>query len=123
MLKFRKRLARGVAHTQGKTSSKPNRDTKSAAMKNAIDEAEAQDCVMSSPTDGGAVNEPLVVDFPIMHDGRTQERHVPPLTPPPSQKASQDQDNWPSDDERAIAPAPAPPDFTRRGIHIPSRTR
>ncbi|KAH5315445.1 hypothetical protein HBI12_128910 [Parastagonospora nodorum] len=72
--------------------------------------------------DAGAVNEPLVLDLGAIYDGYDKVQS-PPLTPPPSQKASQEQhDRWLSDDEQDSRVAPAPPDFTRRGIHIPSRT-
>ncbi|KAL5118348.1 hypothetical protein ACEQ8H_003697 [Pleosporales sp. CAS-2024a] len=71
-----------------------------------------------------AVNEALVLDFGAIYDGATS-RQRPLLTPPHSQKPSQDRlPRWASDEEHhgTQLPAPAPPDFTRRGIHIPSRT-
>jgi hypothetical protein len=85
----------------------------------------AHDSVITANADAGAVNEPLVLDIGAIYEGRNKVSS-PPLTPPPSQKASQEkQDSWLSDDEQdsRVYPAPAPPDFTRRGIHIPSRTR
>lgn len=87
--------------------------------------AQASDSVMTDQADAGAVNEPLVWDFAAMHDGDTKESS-PPLTPPPSNKTSRDQEDiWSPDEEQEAGPsrAPPPPDFTRRGIHIPSRTR
>ncbi|KAH8726786.1 hypothetical protein GQ44DRAFT_649836 [Phaeosphaeriaceae sp. PMI808] len=72
----------------------------------------------------GAVNEPLV-DFSVMHDGHDTRAQSPPLTPPLTGHTSltlERQGSWLSDEERDTKTAPAPPDFTRRGIHIPSRT-
>jgi hypothetical protein len=68
----------------------------------------------------GAVNEPLVHDFASMHDGSNKHEGNPPLTPPADGSEFERPSGWLSDDE---ATAPPPPDFTRRGIHIPSRTR
>lgn len=84
------------------------------------DMAQAYDSVTHPDT--GAVNEPLVLDFAAMHDGHDTKQQSPPLTPPPSQKASRDQDSWLSDEDITTT-APAPPDFTRREIHVPLRTR
>lgn len=81
------------------------------------------DSVMTS--NGGAehtdgTGEPLVVDFATMHDTNTKEQ-PPPLTPTTSGKPSRDREaSWLSDDETT---APPPPDFTRRDIHVPTRTR
>ncbi|KAH7406176.1 hypothetical protein DE146DRAFT_609311 [Phaeosphaeria sp. MPI-PUGE-AT-0046c] len=79
---------------------------------------------MTDQADVGAVNEPLVWDFAAMHDGHTKDQE-PPLTPPHSHKTSREhQDTWLPGEEEESGPAraPPPPDFTRRGIHIPSRT-
>lgn len=87
--------------------------------------AQASDSVITDQADAGAVNEPLVWDFAAMHDGYTKEQS-PPLTPPHSHETRREhQDTWIPDEEQQAGPsrAPAPPDFTRRGIHIPSRTR
>lgn len=69
----------------------------------------------------GAIDEPLVHDFAAMQDGRGTRVQEPPLTPPSSdQKPSLErQDSWLSDEDSA----PAPPDLSRRGIHVPLRTR
>jgi hypothetical protein len=123
MFKIRRRLAHGTASAQRPSPSEPCRPTTSAEMGIGGDEAYAYDSVISSHTDGGAVNEPLVVDFAAMSDGYDNRVLGPPLTPPPSQKASHDQDSWFPDEERGPSTAPAPPDFTSRDIHIPSRTR
>lgn len=122
MFKFRKRLARGIDTTQDGSTSKPCKATTSAGMGSTGDEARANDSVINDQTDGGAVHEPLVLDFATMHDGHQTKHQNPPLTPPPSQNASQDPDNWFADADQDTPAAPAPPDFTRRGIHIPSRT-
>jgi len=115
-------LARGVANTQDKSSSNPSKATTSAGMGSIGDEVQAYDSVIASQADGGAAinTEPLVLDFATMHDGHTTHQN-PPLTPPHSQNASQDQDSWLTEDQDSST-APAPPDFTGRGIHIPSRT-
>jgi hypothetical protein len=87
--------------------------------------AHSNGSVINANADDGAINEPLVVDFASMHDGHTKASS-PPLTPPLSQHLTREEkDSWFSDEEydTGISPAPAPPDFTRRGIHIPSRTR
>jgi hypothetical protein len=88
------------------------------------DSAQVSHSVVADNVDAGAVEEPLVLDFAAMHNGFDTKDQSPPLTPPPSQKASgENYDHWLSDEERDTPTAPAPPDFTRRGIHIPSRTR
>jgi hypothetical protein len=126
MFKLKKRSARALNAMQSYTGSVPSKATASAVMGNAGETpAEASGSVMNANVDDGAFNEPLVVDFASMHDGHTKAQS-PPLTPPPSQHITrEEQDSWYSDEDydTGAAPAPAPPDFTRRGIHIPSRTR
>lgn len=127
MFKFRKkRSAHGINYVQTYTPSGSHKATTSAKMGIAGDApAQASDSVITDQADAGAVNEPLVWDFAAMHDGYTKEQS-PPLTPPHSHKTRREhQDTWIPDEEQQAGPsrAPAPPDFTRRGIHIPSRTR
>ncbi|KAL6705869.1 hypothetical protein ACN47E_006329 [Coniothyrium glycines] len=62
--------------------------------------------------------EPLITDAAIKNEESTKEQK-PPLTPPTIGKLNLDrQGSWLSDDEAA----PPPPDFTRRDIHVPTRT-
>ena len=68
----------------------------------------------------GAVNEPLVLDFATMHDGQDLNESKTPLTPASSRPDLERSESWLSEDDIA---APAPPDFTSRGIHVPLRTR
>ena len=67
-----------------------------------------------------AVNEPLVLDFATMHDGHDINESKAPLTPDSSRPDFNRSTSWLSEDDAA---APAPPDFTSRGIHVPLRTR
>ena len=67
-----------------------------------------------------AVNEPLVLDFATMHDRQDLSESKAPLTPTSSRPNLERASSWLSEDDTA---APAPPDFTSRGIHVPSRTR
>jgi hypothetical protein len=126
MFKFKRRSTDGLAFKKPFISFKARKAMDAAEMGIVgEDSARSNHGVMSAHADAGAINEPLVLDFAAMHDGIVTRGQSPPLTPPPSQQATHDQNNWLSDDERdpATSPAPAPPDFTRRGIHIPSRTR
>ncbi|KAH9868457.1 hypothetical protein J1614_007529 [Plenodomus biglobosus] len=88
----------------------------SAKRGKAGEEAQASvDSVMTPNSSGNG--EPLVVDFAIMHDEQGSNERMPPRTPA---KSNLDPEaHWLSDDYTA---APPPPDFTRRDIHIPSRT-
>lgn len=125
MFKFKKRSARVIKSMHNYSPSSPSGATSSAKMGIADEHHAYADDSVTANADAGAVNEPLVLDLGAIYDGYDKVQS-PPLTPPPSQKASQEQpDRWLSDDEQdsRVAPAPAPPDFTRRGIHIPSRTR
>jgi hypothetical protein len=112
---------------QDYTQPVPSGASSSPQMRIAgVDSAQPPHGVMADYVYAGAVEEPLVLDFAAMHNGFDTKDQSPPLTPPPSHKASgENYDHWLSDDERhtPTATAPAPPDFTRRGIHIPSRTR
>ncbi|KAH7073379.1 hypothetical protein FB567DRAFT_611632 [Paraphoma chrysanthemicola] len=125
MFKFKKRSTDGSASKKSFISSRSRKAMDSAEM-GIVGEnsAESQHNVMSAHADAGAIHEPLVLDFAAMHDGFVTKGQSPPLTPPTSQKATRDNNSWLSDDERdsATSPAPAPPDFTRRLIHVPSRT-
>jgi hypothetical protein len=125
MFKFKKRSARGIIPMQHYSEPVPSRDTPSAKMTiTGEGSAQASDSVITDNVDAGAVQEPLVLDFATMHNGDYTKDQGALLTPPHSQKANREnQDHWLSDEERDTTPAPAPPDFTRRGIHIPSRTR
>jgi hypothetical protein len=126
MFKLKKRSARALNAMQSYTGSAPSKATPSARIGNAgEDPIQAGGSVINANGDDGAIDEPLVVDFASMHDEHTKAQS-PPLTPPPSQHITrEEQDSWYSDEDydTGAAPAPAPPDFTRRGIHIPSRTR
>jgi hypothetical protein len=110
---------------QDYTQRGPSRAASSPQMRIAgEDSAQPSHSVMAGHVDAGAVEEPLVSDFAAMHNGFDTKDQSPPLTPPPSQKASgENYDHWLADVEQDTPTAPAPPDFTRRGIHIPSRTR
>jgi hypothetical protein len=125
MFKIKKRSARGTISMQDNLHPGNHRAISSAKMViDGEDLAQAPHSVITADVDAGAVHEPLVLDFAAMHDGYDTKGQSPPLTPPPSQKASRDQQgSWLSDEERDTTTAPPPPDFTRRGIHIPSRTR
>jgi hypothetical protein len=113
---------------QSYSPSTPGKASTSAKMGSADENpAHADDSVIPAIADTGAFHEPLVLDFGSIYDGHTRVQS-PPLTPPPSHKASQEQQNtWLSyeDEDTTVTPAPAPavPDYTPRGIHIPSRTR
>jgi hypothetical protein len=122
MFKFKKRSARGTIPMQHYSQPVPSKDTTSAKMTIAGEgSAHAPHSVIADNVDA---QEPLVLDFATMHNEYYTKEQGAPLTPPPSQKADpENQDRWLSDEERDTTPAPAPPDFTRRGIHIPSRTR
>jgi hypothetical protein len=128
MFKFKKRSARGINSMQSYLPSTPGKGSTSAKMGSADENpAHADDSVIPAIADTGAFHEPLVMDFDSIYDGHTRVQS-PPLTPPPSHKASQEQQNtWLSyeDEDKTVtlAPAPAVPDYTPRGIHIPSRTR
>jgi hypothetical protein len=64
---------------------------------------------------GADDREPLAVDFASM-----QGKHgIKGLYSPSASPTSQTAGGWPSDDDTA----PAPPDVSRRDIHIPLRTR
>jgi hypothetical protein len=63
----------------------------------------------------GPVNEPLVVDFAAMHDEHSINGSTAPLVSPSSKADG----SGLSDDDTAAAP----PDFSRRDIHVPLRTR
>lgn len=69
----------------------------------------------------GAIHEPLVHDFAVaaMHNDEASSERGPILTPPANEPGLERTSSWLSDEETAAPP----PDFTRRGIHIPSRTR
>lgn len=75
--------------------------------------------------DGGAVGEPLVQDVEQMQSHHDASINEPPQTPPPIKAIdfqplkSHPVASSPSEEDSA----PPPPDFTRRGIHIPTRTR
>ncbi|EOA81653.1 uncharacterized protein SETTUDRAFT_98996 [Exserohilum turcica Et28A] len=69
---------------------------------------------------GGAINEPLVLDFPTMFDGADPNTNGAPLSPVISLVDLERRTSWLSDDDDC---APAPQiEFARREIHIPSRT-
>ncbi|KAF1838574.1 hypothetical protein BDW02DRAFT_488716 [Decorospora gaudefroyi] len=71
---------------------------------------------------GGAINEPLVVDFATMQDEHNPNENTTPLTPGPSSAnpGAGHQGRWDDDDDGA---APAPEiNSGRRDIHVPSRT-
>jgi hypothetical protein len=126
MFKLKNLSARGINILHKNTAPVHGKATPSSGMGSAGEvPAYASGSVINANADDGAINEPLVVDIASMHDEHTKAQS-PPLTPPPSQHLTrEEQDSWLSDEEydTGILPAPAPPDFTRRGIHIPSRTR
>jgi hypothetical protein len=70
--------------------------------------------------DGGAFNEPLVLDSATIQDGQYSNKNEAPRTPVTTPPRPSRHDSWLSDDDTAPAPQI---DFSRRGIHIPSRTR
>lgn len=122
MLMFKKRSAHGKASTQNYTPSRPRTATEFAEMAiEGVDTDLVYGSVIAPQADAGAVNEPLVLDFAAMHDGHDTKHTSPPLTPPSSQKENREKESWLSDNE--VVTAPAPPDFTRREIHVPLRTR
>jgi len=63
-----------------------------------------------------SIAEPYVVDFAVMHDEETSDERIDPRTPARSNLGPEGQ--WLPEDDIA----PPPPDFTRRDIHVPSRT-
>jgi hypothetical protein len=70
---------------------------------------------------GGAFNEPLVLDFATMQDASDFNTTSAPLSPATRPANSERRESWLWDDDTS---APAPQiDFTRKDIHIPSRTR
>ncbi|KAI4929356.1 uncharacterized protein J4E92_005020 [Alternaria infectoria] len=86
------------------------------------------DSVMAPDTDahpnvtngsGGAFNEPLVLDFATMQDASDSNARSAPLSPVTRPADPERRESWLSDDETAPAPQI---DFTRKDIHIPSRT-
>jgi len=71
--------------------------------------------------EGGAVGEPIVYDFQAIHDelpAKVREPRTPHAKPRILNPLGSNPVHS-SDDEAA----PPPPDFTHRGIHIPTRTR
>jgi hypothetical protein len=68
-----------------------------------------------SRLDGHDDHQPLAIDFATM-----QGKHgIKGLYSPSASPVSQTAEEWPSDEDTA----PAPPDVSRRDIHIPLRTR
>ncbi|KAF2814695.1 uncharacterized protein BDZ99DRAFT_515473 [Mytilinidion resinicola] len=68
----------------------------------------------------GAVGEPLVQDFQELYHGPNVSAPRTPVNTPVSRPSPLGSHPVVSSDEET---APAPPDFTSRGIHIPTRTR
>lgn len=95
-------------------------DVESSASIDSVIKPPDTDANKLNDGDDGAINEPLVLEIAAMHDGHSSNTKSPPLTPVASRPDPDPSESWLSEDETA---APAPPDFTRRGIHIPSRTR
>ncbi|OCK81583.1 hypothetical protein K432DRAFT_295172 [Lepidopterella palustris CBS 459.81] len=75
---------------------------------------------MDEFADDGATGEPLVQDFQDLHSTKSSEAPDPqtPVHSPPKPLPLESHPVVSSDEETA----PPPPDFTRRGIHIPTRT-
>ncbi|KAF2856761.1 hypothetical protein T440DRAFT_494560 [Plenodomus tracheiphilus IPT5] len=116
--KHEKRTARGIYSPKQISNIFKGSSTSinSAGTGKAGEGAQAYvDSVMTPNSDGNG--EPLVVDFAIMHDEHASNERMAPRTPGKSNLDPEG--HWLSDDDIA---APPPPDFTRRDIHVPSRT-
>jgi len=76
-------------------------------------------------SDGGAVGEPLIQHVQQVHSDSEIDEKIqdPPMTPPINTSFFQPLSSHPIETSSPEEPAPPPPDFTRRGIHIPTRTR
>lgn len=75
--------------------------------------------------DSSAVGEPLVEDVDQVHSDHDASIYEPLQTPsaPIASTNFQPLRSHPIASSSDEDPAPPPPDFTRRGIHIPTRTR
>jgi hypothetical protein len=118
------RAAHGFFSSRQSNSARSSSTNINSAKMGSIGEAAPAhvDSVMTPDAEGQHINtnaEPYVVDFATMHDANADEQK-PPLTPTIGRPDLERQGSWLSDDETT---APPPPDFTRRDIHIPSRTR
>jgi len=142
MFKHRRRSAHGyLSSPQTPTISSPTNFVRLSGMgsvrEGSLARSPVNSPVTAAPTnadagndemtgDSGAVGEPLVHDFGQLHQeyqvGTLQEAaaHAPP-TKAPTPLRPLSSHPVASVDEDSIAPPP--PDFTRRGIHIPTRTR
>lgn len=103
-----------------KTGQMGSVDAESSASIDSVIKAPDVDANKVNDSNEGAINEPLVLEIAAMLDGHDTNSKSPPMTPIARRPDPDPSESWLSDDETA---APAPPDFTRRGIHIPSRTR
>lgn len=75
------------------------------------------------PEDTGAVGEPLVQDFQQLQEQGEARIKEPPTPPKISVADFQPLGSHPVASSSDEETAPPPPDLTRRGIHIPTRTR
>ena len=133
---FKRRCAHGFfSSTQYPTISSPKDVVKLTNMGDMADARPASaptatpeaDPTPNGHADGAgdfvATEESFVQDFPDLHSPKTRKAPEPePRTPIKSVPKPLPLGSHPvvSSDEEI---SPAPPDFTRRGIHIPTRTR
>jgi hypothetical protein len=132
LFKNKMRSAHGVFSSKRPTDPARTSNTtiNSAKMGSSTELAPAYvDSVMAPDTDahpnvtngsGGAFNEPLVLDFATMQDASNSNTRSAPLSPVTRPADPERRESWLSDDDTAPAPQI---DFTRKDIHIPSRTR
>lgn len=119
IFKHPKRSAHGFYST--KSNANPSKASSRQANMDMAGETPAHlpvDSVITPNAHGNG--EPLVLDFATMHDAHSSKGPDTSQIPLSVRPTPERQSSWLSDDDIA---APPPPDFTRRDIHVPSRTR
>ncbi|KAF2876933.1 hypothetical protein BDV95DRAFT_601344 [Massariosphaeria phaeospora] len=131
MFKHRRRSAHGILPSpQHPSISSPTDFVKASGIESLggeaspviVNSAMSDHDLLLHAGDSSAVNEPLVQDDQQVHSDHDDSLQEPSHTPPPSASTLQPLGSHPVDSFSDEESAPAPPDFTRRGIHIPTRT-
>ena len=122
---FSQKRASDASRSSASTTSSAQKGSSSELAPAYVDSVMAPDADADAQAQadgsGGAINEPLVLDFPTMFDGADPNTNGAPLSPVISLVDLERRTSWLSDDDDC---APAPQiEFARREIHIPSRTR
>jgi hypothetical protein len=122
---FSQKRSSDASRTSASTSISAQKGSSSELAPAYVDSVMTPDADALTEADGsgGAFNEPLVLDFAIMHDGAEPSRKGAPLSPVISSVDPEPErrGSWHSEDDN-YAPAPQV-EFARREIHIPFRTR